>query len=151
MNITHILMPYKGTPSEDELLRTTCRIARQFKARLLVVHVMEVPMSLALDAQHVPGTEEAEALLERAEELASESGMHIETELLKDRSVGHAVVDQARSVGADLLIMEAACEKGASASSVGHTAEYVLKHAPCNVWISHLVSLNGHTAGHRKG
>jgi nucleotide-binding universal stress UspA family protein len=153
MNITHILMPYKGTESEDELLRATCRVARQFKARLLVVHVMEVPMSYALDAQRVPGHEEAEDLLDHAEEVAGEVGLHIETELVRDRSAGHAVVEQARAVGADLVIMEAASVKDPNAPAVGRTADYILKHAPCNVWISHLISANGNgqALGQRKG
>jgi nucleotide-binding universal stress UspA family protein len=150
MNITHILVPYKGSEIEDELLRMTCRIARQIKARVLIVHVLEVPMALALDAHNVPGTEEGEALLEHAEEVASESGVRVETELLKDRSAGHAVVEEARSVGADLVIMEATPERGTGIPTVGYTAEYILKHAPCNVWISHLVNSNGHITGQRK-
>ncbi len=109
-----------------------------------------MPMAYALDAHHIPGADEAEHLLEQAEEVASESGVHVETELLKDRNAGHAIVEEARSVGADLVILEAK-DNGTGGSILGRTAEYVLKHAPCNVWISHLVSPNGHIAGHKKG
>lgn len=136
IDITHILIPYLGTPAEQELLKATCKIARLFKAKVSVVHVIEVPMALPVDADNLPGVEEANAVLDGAEDIAAESRASATTDLLQARDAGHAIVEEAISRGVDLIMMEAQQRMRLGMLSLGRTVDYVIKHAPCPVWIS---------------
>lgn len=136
MNVTHILMPYVGTEADQDLLRVTCRIARTFKAKISVVHVLEVPMALPVDAENLPGVEEANAKLDEAEDIAAAAGANATTDLLQARDAGHAIVEETISRGVDLVLMEAQQRIRLGMLSLGGTVDYVLKHAPCPVWIS---------------
>lgn len=136
MEIKHILVPYMGTTKDDDLLRAACKIAASFKAKISVVHVLEIPMSLPVDAETVPGVDEANALLDHAEKVASSAGGKIDTGLLQARDAGHAIVEESIARQASLIIMEARQRQRLGMLTLGRTTDYVLKHALMAVWIS---------------
>jgi nucleotide-binding universal stress UspA family protein len=136
MNLTHILMPYSGTSADRELLKALCAIGRAVRARISVVCVVEVPMSLPVDAESAPGLDEGNVVLDEAEEVAAQVGGRISTVLLQARDAGHAIVEEAESCGADLIVMEARLEQGSGVVDLGRRCDYVLRHAHCPVWIS---------------
>jgi nucleotide-binding universal stress UspA family protein len=136
MRITHILMPYVGTSADEDLLRAVCRMARSFKAKLSVVHVIEVPMALPLEARTLPGLDEAESALDRAEDIIREERAKASVELLQARDAGHAILEEAASRGADLIFMERHRHSKSGVFGLGETVEHVLKHAACPVWVS---------------
>jgi len=145
MEIKHILIPYMGTAKDDDLLRTACKIAASFKAKISVVHVLEIPMNLPVDAEVVPGVDEANALLDHAEKVASSAGGKIDTGLLQARDAGHAIVEEAIARQASLIIMEARQRQRLVMLTLGKTTDYVLKHAPMAVWISRSPGINSET------
>jgi len=136
MEIKHVLIPYMGTPQDEDLLRIACRVANAFKAKVSVVHVIEVPMTLPVDAENLPGFEEANEMLDKAEEVALSVGVEAETGLLQGRDAGHAIVEEAIHREVDLIFMEAHERTRLGMLTLGHTVEYVLKKAPMPVWIS---------------
>ena len=138
MNISHILLPYKGSSSEEELLRVVSRIARAFKARISVVHIIEVPMALPLDAENLPGVNEANAVLVKAEGIARSAGARVDTDVLRARDAAHAIVEEAVRRNVDLIFMEASERTRLGTITLGRTVEYVLKKAPIPVFISRL-------------
>ena len=141
MEIKHIIMPYLGTPKDEDLLKTVCNLANSYKGKVTVVHVLEIPMNLPVDAEEVPGSIEANEMLDKAEEIGSAAGAKVETELLQARDAGHAIVEEAISIGADLIIMEARQRQRLGMLTLGRTTDYVLKHAPMAVWISRYPAL----------
>lgn len=134
-----ILVPYRGTPQEERLLRSVCKTALAHRARLTVVRVLEVPMALQLDASNPPGKDRAEEHLQQARAILASTGIKAETCLLPAREAGPAIVAAAQAQGADLIVLEAPSEKPPGQSSLGRTVEYLLKKAPCEVWVSRLV------------
>ena len=136
MQPKQILMPYLGSDADKDLLQAVCRLAQAWKAKLELVHVIEVPMALPVDAPDLPGTDAANLILDQGEDAAADAGVEVETELLTARDAGHAIVEEAIAREADLVFMEGRQRVRLGMLTLGRTADYVLKHAPCTVWIS---------------
>ena len=136
LNITHIMVPYTGHEADDTVLAAAVQVARIARAKITAVYVIEVPMALPVDAVELPGMHEADEILDRAERVASDLGFEIETELLQAREAGPAIVESAIDLGVDLIFMEAHRRRRFGLSILGKTVEYVLKRAPCAVWVS---------------
>lgn len=125
-----------GGPSDERVVRLSAAVARQSKAELVAVHVVEIDWTLPLDADVASGSEEAQRVLDAAELTAEESGVDIEAVLLQAREVGAALVDEATERGADLLVLGLAYRRRFGGDfAIGRTIPYVLKNAPCAVWI----------------
>ncbi len=130
-----ILVPVRGIPSDDESVRLACRIARQDKASVLIVYVIEVGRSLPLDAEDLEQVRRAELVLERAEQVAKETGEPIETEMLQAREAGPALVDEAVANNADLIVMGLQYRKPINESPLSTTTGYIMRNASCQVWL----------------
>ncbi|MDP2728276.1 MAG: universal stress protein, partial [Dehalococcoidia bacterium] len=59
----------------------------------------------------------------------------VETELLQAREVGPAIVDEAIERGVDLILLGVPYKKRFGEFNMGRVAPYVLKNAPCRVWV----------------
>ncbi|PIU65454.1 MAG: hypothetical protein COS85_08745 [Armatimonadetes bacterium CG07_land_8_20_14_0_80_59_28] len=135
MEISHVLMPFQGTPDDEDALKAICRIVREFKAKLSLVCVVEVPLTHAMDDEEAPGLDGAEAIMERAEEIASNCGVQVVTDVLKDREAGRAIVEQAKALGVSHIFFVVSHPKRQRSTYLGHNTEYILKKAPCFVWV----------------
>lgn len=139
MEVKHMLIPYTGTPQDEELLRIACRIAKALKAKVSIAYVIEIPMALPIDAESLPGVDEANEILDKAEEVALSLGIQAETDLLQGRDAGHAIVEEAIQRNVDVIFMVAQGRTRLGILTLGHTVEYILKRAPMPVWISRFV------------
>lgn len=125
-----------GGPSDTRTVRLTAELAKHDKAELVVVHVVEVDWTLPIDADIASGSETAQQVLDIAEGTAEAVGVKAETVLLQARDVGAALVDEAAERDADLLVMGIAYRRRFGGDfAIGRTIPYVLKNAPCAVWV----------------
>ena len=91
---------------------------------------------MPLDAEVAIRSEEAQHILDHAELVAEGLKAKLETVLLQAREVGAALVDEATERGADLLVVGLPYRKRFGGDfAMGNTIPYVLKHAPCEVWV----------------
>jgi nucleotide-binding universal stress UspA family protein len=75
-------------------------------------------------------------VIDLAEETAEECNYVIEPVLLQARDVGAALVDEATEQEADILILGLPYRKRFGGDfAIGRTVPYVLKNAPCEVWV----------------
>ncbi len=135
MKITNILVPVTGSPLDEEAIALGCTIARRDKAKLLLLHIIEIQRTLPLSAESAPEIERSEKLLERAEQAANKCGVAVETDLLQARAAGPALVDEAVARGIDLIVMNVPFKIKPDHLYLGATTTYVLNHAPCRVWL----------------
>ncbi len=155
----NILVPVFGTTLDDDIVATAGRLvaAEQEEAealgggsRLDLVYVVEVPLTLALDADLPPEREEqARRALGRAKEVGEEyEDVAVSAKVVRARSVGAGIVEAARRSEAEAIVVGAELPTkirggatlggiGATKSAeIGSATEYVLKKAPCRVLLT---------------
>jgi len=111
-----------------------CQIVRRDKAKLLLLHVIEIQRALPLNSESMSASERAEKILEQTEQIATKLGVVAETDLLQARLAGPALVDAAIERGVDLVVMGLPYRRKPDQFYLGATTMYVLSHAPCRVW-----------------
>ena len=135
MKLSRILVPLKGDRADEETVRLACNLGKQYKAAVYVLHVIEVKQALPLDADLPDEFQHGEEVLEMAEKAAQGLGVSVEAELIQARSVGSAIVDVSIERHVDLIIIPVTYRRRFGDFYLGQTAPYVLKHAPCRVWV----------------
>ena len=100
-----------------------------------VVYVVEVPHALPLDAQLDDKLDRGEKALDHAEEVARDMGLDVDASIMQARSTGAAIVDMSRETGSEMIVMAVDYQKKLGELDLGRTLPYVLKHAPCRVWV----------------
>ncbi|HET9457247.1 MAG TPA: universal stress protein [Candidatus Limnocylindrales bacterium] len=125
-----------GGPSDARIVSLASSLARSSAVELIAVHVVEIDWTLPLDADVAGNSEEAQRILDIAEAAAESSKARLETVLLQARDVGAALVDEASEREADLLVVGLPYRKRFGGDfAIGRTIPYVLKNAPCAVWV----------------
>ena len=142
---SRILVPVNGSPTDIEAVSLACEIARHGKSAVYVIYVIEVKRTLALDVDLPPEAARGEAVLEQAEEVAEHVGVTVQSEILQARDVGTAIVDEAVEREVDLIIMGISHKRKFGEFDLGRTAPYVLKNAPCRVWLARAAAPVGAT------
>ncbi len=155
----NILVPVFGTKLDDDIVGTAGRLAaaeqeesggEDSESRLDVVYVIEVPLTLPLDAQLPPEREEeARRALERAREVGEEyEDVDVRTEVIRARKVGAGILEAARRSGAEAIVIGGEPPSkirggatiggigAAKPAEIGAATEYVLKKAPCRVLLT---------------
>jgi nucleotide-binding universal stress UspA family protein len=134
--IRRAVVALNGGPSDDRTIRLACAVAEASRAELVAVHVVEVDWSLPLDADIAGQSERVQRILDSAEQVAERAGLEIETVLLQARDVAAALVDEATERDADLVVLGLPYRTRFGGDfAIGRTIPYVLKNAPCAVWI----------------
>lgn len=131
----NILVAVSGDAVDQEVIELGCTMARQHKAKVFVVYVIEVPQTLPLTASTPQESERGEEALGKAENIAEKLGCAVETDLLQSRQAGPAIVDEAIERKIDLIILGAAYHTRLGEFDLGDTSAYVLENAPCRVWV----------------
>jgi basic amino acid/polyamine antiporter, APA family len=152
----NILVPVFGTDLDDDIVSTAGRLAAAESeggadgTRLEVIHVIEVPLTLPLDAELPAGREEdARRVIERAREVGEEyKNVTVTATVSRARDVGAGIVEAARRSGAEAIIVGGEPPSkirggatlggigAAKPAEIGAATEYVLKKAPCKVLLT---------------
>ncbi len=133
---TRAVIALNGGSSDARIVRFVTSLARSADVELIAVHVVEIDWTLPLDADVAGQSEEAQRVLDMAESVAEAAKMRLEPVLLQARDVGAALVDEAVEREADLLVAGLPFRKRFGGDfAIGRTIPYVLKNAPCAVWI----------------
>ncbi len=126
-----------GSSSDARILRLVLDLAKPVRAEVVAVHVVEIDWTLPLDANVAGMSDEAQRVLDMAEAQAEHANLEIEAVLVQARDVGAAIVDEAVERDADLLVLGLPYRKRFGGDfAIGRTVPYVLKNAPCAVWVA---------------
>src|SRR5919109_4584281 len=93
-----ILVPMKLGPIGEEVLATAIRLAEERRCAVRALHVIRVPLELPLDAELTDEEERAAASLADAKLLASEHGVGVEGEVVRERSARRSSTGPHRTV-----------------------------------------------------
>ncbi|HXQ89808.1 MAG TPA: universal stress protein [Solirubrobacterales bacterium] len=158
VEFSNILVPVFGTRFDDDIVATAGRLAAAeadtpkggSDSRLDLVYVIEVPLSLPLDAKLPKEREEqARRALERAREVGEEyEDVEVTTDVLRARKVGAGIVEAARRARSEAIVIGGETPSkirgggvlggiaAAKPEEIGAATEYVLKKAPCKVLLT---------------
>lgn len=136
-------MPYRravlglnGSSTDTLVVRAGVEIAKAQATQLVALHVVEVDWRHDLDDE-IPGSRDlASNVLDLAEGAAERAKLKMQTELLQARDVGAALVDEAVSLEADVIILGLPYRKRRGGDfALGRTIPYVFQNAPCTVLV----------------
>jgi APA family basic amino acid/polyamine antiporter len=130
-----ILVPMKLGLIGEEVLGTAIKLAEERACAVSALHVIRVPIDQPLDAPLEDAEEQAEASLAEAKLLASEHGVRVEGSIVRARSIGEAIVQEARERGADLIVLGSAPRWRRQSRFFSPTVDYVLRRAPSEVMV----------------
>ena len=119
-----IVVPVTRSSESEEALVAAALLAAERRSTVAIVHVLEVPMELPLTAQLPSAEREADDLLDDARALVESYGVRAVTRLERARSAGPAIVANAVSRDAELVVIGA---RAAGARPAG--ADLRLHHA----------------------
>jgi nucleotide-binding universal stress UspA family protein len=132
---SRILVPMKLGDIGEEMIATAVKLAQERGASVEALHVIRVPMELPLDAELLDEEERAEASLAEAKMLGADHGVAVDGRTVRARSIGQAIVQEARDSGADLIVLGSAPRWRRQSRFFSPTVDYVLKKAPSEVLI----------------
>ncbi|TML40226.1 MAG: universal stress protein [Actinobacteria bacterium] len=130
-----ILVPLKLGPIGEEMVATAVKLAQEAGASVWALHVVRVPMERALEDALADEEEGAAAALAEARLLGADHGVEVEGKTVRARSIGDAIVSQAKELGVDLIVLGSAPKWRRQSRFFSPTVEYVLKKAPCEVLV----------------
>ena len=131
-----VVVALNGGTSDARIVRLAAELAREQKAELIAVHVVEIDWTLPLDADIAGRSEVVQRVLDLAEGVAESARQRLESVLLQARDVGAAIVDEAAERGADLIVLGVPFRTRFGGDfAIGRTIPYVLQNAPCTVWV----------------
>jgi APA family basic amino acid/polyamine antiporter len=135
LTFRRILVPMKLGIIGEEMIATAIRLADEHGAEVEALHVIRVPLEQPLDATLYEEDERAEASLAEAKLLGEENGVVVEGATVRSRAIGHAIVERALEVDADLIVLGSAPRWRRQSRFFSPTVDYVLRKAPCEVLI----------------
>jgi basic amino acid/polyamine antiporter, APA family len=132
---TSILVPMKLGPIGEEMIATAVKLAEDRGAQVEALYVIRVPLDLPLEAELADKEEAAAASLAEARILGADHGVEVEGETVRARSIGDAIVSEARQRGSDLIVVGSAPRWRRQSRFFSPTVEFVLRKAPCEVLV----------------
>jgi APA family basic amino acid/polyamine antiporter len=130
-----ILVPMKLGVIGEEMVATAVKLAQESGAEVEALHVIRVPLDRPLDAELEVEEERAVASLAEARLLGADHGVQVRGETVRARSIGDAIVGEAKRRGADLIVLGSAPRWRRQSRFFSPTVEYVLRKAPCEVLV----------------
>jgi nucleotide-binding universal stress UspA family protein len=132
----NVLVAVTGCDLDREIMTLAGKVAREKKAQIFAVYGIEVPRTKAIDDEMPAETEAAHEALNQVASVADQMDIKIEPEIVQSRHFGHSLVDEAEAHDCALLIIGLPYRFAVADQIEGaETLDYVLRNAPCKVWI----------------
>jgi APA family basic amino acid/polyamine antiporter len=127
------IVPIFGTDVDASALRAAAKLVGE-GATVEAVYILRVPNQLSLDAGLHDEEQLGLSVLESAKIAGRKAGLKVETRLIRTRSPGAAIVEEAERRKAEIIYLGTA-HAPPSERALGPTASYLLAHRPCRVVI----------------
>ena len=131
-----ILVPMKMGDIGEEMVATAIALAKERGAEIDAITVVRVPRKYALEGE-LPAdvATRVDATLEEARALGFDHGVEVRGAVVRARSIGHAIVEEARRRDADLIVLGSSPRWRRQSRFFSPTVDFVLRNAPCEVLV----------------
>jgi nucleotide-binding universal stress UspA family protein len=131
-----ILVPMKLGDIGEEMVATAIAIAKESGGEVVAFTVVRVPRKYPLEGELPPDVaEKVERTLDEARALGLDHGVEVEAEVVRARSIGHAILEEAESRNADLIVLGSAPRWRRQSRFFSPTVDFVLRRSPCEVLV----------------
>jgi basic amino acid/polyamine antiporter, APA family len=131
----NILVPVKPGRASEEAIDFAARLATERRASIVALAVIVLPLELPIDTDVPEEEKRADVALDAANAIAELYGVDVIERLVRARSAGRAIVDEATRRQSEIIVMGAPrAERREGVFS--DTVDFVLKHAPCRVMVA---------------
>src|SRR5579863_6964206 len=131
-----IIVAVTGSELDHEIVSTACTLAKMNQVGAYAIFGIEVPRTLSIDAEMEAETSRANDALDKAVGIAECLGVAIEPEIVQSRHFGQSLLEESEEHNATLIILGAPYRlKRDGQFDLGDTVEYMLKNAPCKLWV----------------
>jgi APA family basic amino acid/polyamine antiporter len=132
-----ILVPMGRDRESEEAVDLACRLAAERGATITAMTVLEIPMELPLSADLPDQLEDLYDLLDEAKAIGDSYGVNVNTRLIRARSFGRAIVDEAARRNSEIIVVGADRRNiGGRTALFSDIVDFTLKHAPCRVMVA---------------
>lgn len=133
----HLLLPADGSDNAQRALQKAVAIARAFDSRITAIYVVDPYAFTGVGADFAYGqaeylsaaAAEAKAALAQAAAACAAAGVPVETALVEAHSIHKGILNKAKEVGADLIVMGSHGKRGLEKLVLGSVTAQVLSHA----------------------
>ncbi|MFK7895628.1 MAG: universal stress protein [Myxococcota bacterium] len=141
VEVDTVLCAYDFSETADVALEQAQRFARRHEAKLVLAHVVEpIPLGpypvLAPPSSELAMTDLARKRLDQTVEALREEGTRVEP-ILREGEPGICLIELAKEIGADLVVVGTRGLSGFEHLALGSTAEYVVRRSECAVLTVH--------------
>jgi nucleotide-binding universal stress UspA family protein len=130
-----IIVVFSPEINSRHMMALAVKLARGERSDLLVIYVIEVPLTLPPDAEMPDEERAALDALGAAETMANENNVTLRTETIKVRSTKEAVLEIAKREKANLLILGSYLEGKYVGARLGTAIQEIAADAKCDVLI----------------
>ncbi len=139
----HILVPVDGSDMSMLAVSKASALALAFDSAITLVHVIDNYPFIGVGADYALGQNEylaaatasAKTALARGVEMLAAEGLHAEQRVIDGHVVHEGIVDTAKSLGADLIVMGSHGRSGLEKLLLGSVTQRVLQDAPMPVLV----------------
>ena len=111
-------------------------LAKERDAEIEAITVVRVPRKYELEGELPPDVAaRVDSSLEEARALGIDHGVEVHGDVVRARSIGHAIVDEATRRHADLIVLGSSPRWRRQSRFFSPTVDFVLRNAPCEVLV----------------
>ncbi len=131
--LKRILVPTNGTGYAERAIELACRLGLEQQAEIVVVHVVEVPRTLPLEAPLPQAEQKSQEALQRGKEIVELH--HLSPLVISERAreASEGIIRAAKEQLADIIVMGLRTNLKAAQYLLGRTTETIIRRAPCEV------------------
>ncbi len=134
--LERILVPMKLGDIGEEMVATAIALARESNAEIEAITVVRVPRRFELEGDLPPDVAaRVEASLDEARALGTDHGVEVHGDVVRARSIGHAIVEEAQRRGSDLIVLGSSPRWRRQSRFFSPTVDFVLRNSPCEVLV----------------
>lgn len=120
----------------EEMVATAIALAKDHPAEVLAITVVRVPRRFPLEGALPPDVAaRVEESLAEARALGDDHDVEVKTDVVRGRSIGHAIVEEATTRDADLIVLGSSARWRRQSRFFSPTVDFVLRRAPCEVLV----------------
>lgn len=140
----HLLIATDGSDLSDKAMQQGLALAQTLGAKVTVttttepwesVIVGEVAVVLPVEKYEETADANAGSILTKAKDIAAKTGVEIQTHHVKDRHPAEGILDAAKEMGCDLIVMASHGRRGFSRLVLGSETNEVITHSELPVLV----------------